>query len=172
MTRRLLLRLYPKDWRQRYGEEFARLLEETPLSVGVIANIASAALRVWLMNSKHAPLVWAGAVTWCANVVATTLDAAFSAPKWPIALPWPCLVLFVMFRYSKTFGSDGTGVGDAAFIRWVAVFLVTGIGAVWSNIVEQTSYLQTPFPPWFTIFCLTFAVFTDLRPRQDLETNT
>jgi hypothetical protein len=37
--RRLLLALYPRRWRARYGDEFAALLEETPLTVAAVVDV-------------------------------------------------------------------------------------------------------------------------------------
>lgn len=48
MRRRLVntvLRLYPRAWRDRYGEEFRDLLDEGPLTVRVLADVAGAAMR-------------------------------------------------------------------------------------------------------------------------------
>jgi putative ABC transport system permease protein len=41
---RRLLRLYPKRWRERYGEEFGALLETQPPSVGAVADVVTAAM--------------------------------------------------------------------------------------------------------------------------------
>ena len=38
--RRFLVRLYPADWRARYGDEFEALLEERPLGPFDVADIA------------------------------------------------------------------------------------------------------------------------------------
>jgi hypothetical protein len=39
-----LLRLYPAAWRERYGDEFAALLEETPLSLHSVCDVLLGAL--------------------------------------------------------------------------------------------------------------------------------
>lgn len=46
--RRLLLVLYPKSWRRRYGDELAALLEDTPLSPAVVFDTAWHGLRLRL----------------------------------------------------------------------------------------------------------------------------
>lgn len=37
---RMLVRLYPRRWRGRYGPEFAALLADTPLTPAVIVDVA------------------------------------------------------------------------------------------------------------------------------------
>jgi len=45
MRVRALLRLYPRAWRERYGDEFVALLESRPLTIAGVLNIAGAACR-------------------------------------------------------------------------------------------------------------------------------
>jgi hypothetical protein len=42
---RLLVRLYPRDWRERYGEEFEALLQDSRGGFRALVNVAWAALR-------------------------------------------------------------------------------------------------------------------------------
>lgn len=42
---RTALRLYPRWWRERYGDELQDLLDEEPFKVGVLADITRAAVR-------------------------------------------------------------------------------------------------------------------------------
>jgi len=49
MRRHLLLRLYPRAWRERYGEELAAQLEaQRPLRIGVVADLVRGALDAHL----------------------------------------------------------------------------------------------------------------------------
>jgi hypothetical protein len=49
MKRHLLLRLYPRAWRERYGEELSAQLEaQRPLRIGVVADLARGALDAHL----------------------------------------------------------------------------------------------------------------------------
>jgi hypothetical protein len=47
MARRMV-RLYPRTWRDRYGEEFLAMLEESPASVRDFLDVAFGALDAWL----------------------------------------------------------------------------------------------------------------------------
>jgi hypothetical protein len=42
---RLLTRLYPSRWRERYGTEFEALLQSSPVSLHALANVICAALH-------------------------------------------------------------------------------------------------------------------------------
>ncbi|MGI8916531.1 MAG: hypothetical protein ACR2JY_22625 [Chloroflexota bacterium] len=63
-----LTRLYPRSWRARYGEEFAALLEQQPLSVRIIGNVLlgaldahahrSAATGLLVLEQRLAPWLW------------------------------------------------------------------------------------------------------------------
>lgn len=49
MKRQLLLRLYPRAWRERYGEELSAQLEaQRPLRIGVVADLVRGALDAHL----------------------------------------------------------------------------------------------------------------------------
>lgn len=47
MKCRWLLRLYPRAWRERYGDEFLALLEQSPSSWRTFADVARAAGAEW-----------------------------------------------------------------------------------------------------------------------------
>jgi hypothetical protein len=52
MKRHLLLRLYPRAWRERYGEELAAQLEaQRPLRIGIVADLAR-----WALDAHLHPL--------------------------------------------------------------------------------------------------------------------
>lgn len=48
MTLRALLRLYPRQWRQRYGDELGALLEEEPLKAAAVVDVLRGALDAHL----------------------------------------------------------------------------------------------------------------------------
>jgi hypothetical protein len=49
MKRHLLLRLYPRAWRERYGEELSAQLEaQRPLRIGIVADLVRGALDAHL----------------------------------------------------------------------------------------------------------------------------
>ena len=44
MSLRWVLTLYPRQWRDRYGEEFLALLESQPVSIGVFVDVLAGAI--------------------------------------------------------------------------------------------------------------------------------
>ena len=52
--RSLLIRCYPARWRERYGDEFAAILEERPLGPFDVADILLGALDARLRHGRHA----------------------------------------------------------------------------------------------------------------------
>jgi len=49
MNRQVLLRLYPRAWRERYGEELAAQLQaQRPLRIGIVADLVRGALDAHL----------------------------------------------------------------------------------------------------------------------------
>jgi putative oligomerization/nucleic acid binding protein/FtsH-like protein len=55
MRRRTLLRLYPPRWRQRYEEEVGALLDDEPLSVGLVFDLVAGAFDANLHPELGAP---------------------------------------------------------------------------------------------------------------------
>jgi hypothetical protein len=73
-----LLRLYPAPWRVRYGAEFAALLEEYPLSLRTLFNLASLALEAHmdaLGSTENRGGALAGRM-WCAWMLAVAAGLA------------------------------------------------------------------------------------------------
>ena len=58
---KLLLRVYPRRWRERYGDELLALLEAEPLTLRVRADVVRAGLkeRVRGSGSPHLRVLWA-----------------------------------------------------------------------------------------------------------------
>lgn len=165
VSRRILIRMYPRAWRQRYGEEFALLLEATPLSIGIIANVIGAAAREWLVRTFAGLIVLGMSVAWSANVVARFLSNAiptevpstlmggvrvYWAP-WPsyLGLVTPLLLLTVIVRYSSISQRPRGPVGDAKFAGWVAAFFVAAIGSQWGDMIDGPGVsAQSAFSSW------------------------
>lgn len=59
---RLLIRLYPRSWRDRYGEEFEDLLEQEGLRPGVVVNVILHALADRLDVRRHGVRAVLGAI--------------------------------------------------------------------------------------------------------------
>ena len=51
---RLLLRLYPRAWRERYGAELSGLVEDTGLTPGAAVDMARGAINEWAVVARDA----------------------------------------------------------------------------------------------------------------------
>ncbi|MCM3885512.1 hypothetical protein [Frankia sp. R82] len=59
--RRILLALYPRKWRARYGDEFAALLQDTPLTLVAVIDVLrhAAGLRLQARPRLTQVAAWA-----------------------------------------------------------------------------------------------------------------
>ncbi len=62
MIRRVLVALHPRDWRQRYGEEFAALLDDTQLSPSAVANVVAYSIGLQVRAHRRVVSVIAAAL--------------------------------------------------------------------------------------------------------------
>lgn len=53
MIRHVLLTLYPRSWRDRYGEEYCALLEDMGITCEVVIDSAKSALMLRLREHAH-----------------------------------------------------------------------------------------------------------------------
>jgi hypothetical protein len=81
---KLLLRVYPRRWRERYGNELLSLLEAEPLTWRVAANVLRSGLGERLRGSDSAPLrvLWA----WSLFVIGGTAFQK-AAEHWQVVVP-------------------------------------------------------------------------------------
>ncbi len=107
---RALIALHPRGWRERYGDEFAAMLEDTPLTPSVLADVCflAAGLRIrahlGVVTVAAAPLASALAeiVAYRAGLTANILWAPDSGPRAlalvAVAGPWAAVLARVMVR--------------------------------------------------------------------------
>jgi len=119
MKRHFLLRLYPREWRERYGEELAALLEaQRPLRVAVIADLVRGAFDAHLhplrrdsgaLRRSH--MSERGAIAARATVVWTPLAAVAIA----------AMMVLIDFWYGHTswwYSSSGGPVVGGLTVPW------------------------------------------------------
>jgi hypothetical protein len=61
MKRHVLLRIYPRAWRERYGEELSEQLELLPLTLGVVADVLRGAVDAHRHPLRRNPNMMEGA---------------------------------------------------------------------------------------------------------------
>lgn len=94
--RQWLLSLYPKPWREQYGEEYAALLEDTELSVAVAADVAKMACTLQLSVYGHSLSAIIAACLYAASGVACIHLGL--TQNWPIWMPtniWQAVGLMI-----------------------------------------------------------------------------
>jgi hypothetical protein len=68
---RALVALHPREWRRRYGEEFAALLEDTRLTRSAVINVATHAAKLQIRaHTEGALMVAALAVSTISRITA------------------------------------------------------------------------------------------------------
>ncbi len=114
---RLLLRAYPRGWRDRYGEELRALLEAEPLTWRIRANVLRAGLGERLRSSGPPPLrvLWA----WSLFVIG---GMAFqkTSEHWQVVVPRADRGLPAAAFHAVQFSAV---VGSAAVLTGVALAL-------------------------------------------------
>ena len=73
---RVIARLYPRRWRERYGDEFAALLEDTGSSAGIVGNVLAGAITMQMEQAKKA-----------AGLTILALLSIFAASRWAAHSP-------------------------------------------------------------------------------------
>jgi hypothetical protein len=137
-----LLRLYPRSWRARYGEEMTALLDERPVRRRDRLDLARGALDAWL----HPPIpslvpivaVLTGGGLW--TIAAAAVSAQPVPPDWPGYLleVVPAALAGTIFLCVAVMGCllRATRLGGRTF---GAVALLTGIGYVaWVGALAGT----------------------------------
>jgi hypothetical protein len=99
-----LIRLYPRRWRERYGDELAALVAERPLGPHVVFDLLAGALDAHLERSHHAHL--------------TRASAGGSTMRWPsFACTTPTMSRAEALR--RALLTIGITVAISSFYIWV-----------------------------------------------------
>jgi hypothetical protein len=160
-----LIRLYPRAWRERYGAELLALLEATPMTSGVRADLLRGAAREWVEQVVRPgdtacpyPLLLVRQVVRLAGLTALSWCLVLAA--WPLA-EWLHVNGFVMPGNARGLllgmlvsargslalfvgmqrGHSVWAVGRGEFVIWVGVAFV---GAV-AHILDPLELRQLPW---------------------------
>ena len=159
MNPKRFVRLYPRAWRERYGDELAALVESAPTTWRLRIDLVRGAAREWLHEIAHPRrltpgrrlavrhtalvLITAGlaiGVVGIAAVAAPSVD--FESMGWPGYLPIFGLYIAMICRALYVGAKNGTFVGLPATKRGPIVSYPE-FGA-WIGIAVFTSVLITP----------------------------
>jgi hypothetical protein len=81
-----LLRLYPRHWRKRYGDEFLALLETTAITRSVVRDVVRTAAREWYERTFAVRVLLAPVVTTAALWTAARLTKLIETPATTIVV--------------------------------------------------------------------------------------
>jgi hypothetical protein len=111
---RLLVALYPREWRETFGDELAALLEETRLTPAVIIDVAIHAARLRVGTHRRLTLVLVS-LLWSACFNDISVHARLTAnilwapsnPERALALlattgPWLALAVASLIHYRSS----------------------------------------------------------------------
>ncbi|MGP7999218.1 MAG: hypothetical protein ACLPKI_18165 [Streptosporangiaceae bacterium] len=90
---RVLVALHPRDWRERYGEEFAALLEDTRLTPPAVANVAVRGAGLRVQAHQDSVLLVTALVVSVASEIAAQLTGLAANILWVPASPLRALAL-------------------------------------------------------------------------------
>ena len=65
---RALLRLYPRRWRERYGDEYALILGATPPGLDTVLDVVRGAVDAHVRDARPGPMVRWALLALCASV--------------------------------------------------------------------------------------------------------
>jgi hypothetical protein len=145
------LRLYPRDWRDRYEPEMRAILEARPLDRRMRADLIRGALDARLHPRTPPPVPWiasiVGGAAWIVCGLASALQP--TAPDWPgflletipvgvVGAIATAVVVTAVDRRSGLEPPRGTDVALvmtlAAYGAWIAALLVAAIGGPYGAI--------------------------------------
>lgn len=118
---RILLRAYPANWRDRYGEELATILEGRSLTFPIVLDV----LRNGILQRIRCAEAWqiGGIIlaTWL--VVGTALNSVRPFPRWAYDLFWQfdlCIAMAIGYlsisRDGKSLLASAVAAGRAALV--------------------------------------------------------
>ncbi len=90
-----LLRLYPRAWRERYGDEFAALLDQRRLTLADRVDIVRLGLHERLFHTWIGVPLIAVAIAQGSYALGQQLKAWWPAPDWSVALAGVLIVVWI-----------------------------------------------------------------------------
>ena len=144
LAARILLLAYPANWRDRYGEELATILEGRSLTLPIVFDV----LRNGLLQRIRGAEAWqtGGIVlsTWL--VVGTALNSVRPFPRWAYDLFWQfdiCIVIAIGYlsvsRDGKSLIAAAVATGRAALLGIIPELV---LGGLWMAGLVHPTILQ------------------------------
>jgi hypothetical protein len=174
-----LIRLYPRQWRERYGEEVRALLEDRPTNFRDSADLILNCLREWERNLQVTRIFLPAAVSFTANAIGWFLrdsvgrlalvDAAFPG----VLVAWIVTWILVCVRLAPSYWrwlsaplhlkQPPLPKFSTSETRWVvATGLIVGIVVPWNAVMprEWWSFLSNPS---FPMLMITYGIISPIQ---------
>lgn len=164
----LLLRLYPARWRDRYGDEFAAVLESRPLGPFDVVDVLLGALDAHLhlrglgSSSRHGKgfvmslrvggyAAIAGAIMWLVGFVVASADQTDAAWPWVVFFAGTVALLIALAGLSAFQARRYPRLVWAAFTVPAIGAVLSGLGLVGTALSLPGTLLAslTPWEVWF-----------------------
>ncbi|HVQ42403.1 MAG TPA: hypothetical protein VMS54_09355 [Vicinamibacterales bacterium] len=138
LTPRRLVRLFPQNWRQRYGAEFEALLESSPPTRRDVTDVLWRAATEWIAHTVIGRLILgttlAGSGTVLGSALAAISPRELQDQNWPIGMSlafgltqvaMACRFMWCALTRTRTLAPEQTA--------WIATLFVTSIAAQWGT---------------------------------------
>lgn len=148
-----LLRLFPRFWRERYGDEFLALLESTHLTRRHVIDVVRAAAGEWLVRTLSGRVLIALGLSTAATACALALQALVTtpptithdgggtliAPPWPVTLGFArgLLIFAGVGRWVSAWFAGAPRVGSREFRVWLLALFLAATGSQWGTLVAR-----------------------------------
>ena len=119
---RLLLRLYPRPWRERYGDELDELLEHEPMSAALAADLVRGAIVERFRAISQSPSLVTGGVSMSFD---WPQRHAMSIALLALIVTAPTLLVISLFAVATVIGSaDFTAALNGSLAGWTRFRIV------------------------------------------------
>jgi hypothetical protein len=139
---RALLRLYPRRWRERYGDEFALILRSTPPGPHTVFDVVRGAVDAHVREIRLGPALRWALLAACAAAVGW-LNFHASDDVQPVA------AALLVFGFG--FGAHRPG---RAWLAAVALFAAVPLSGVWADAASYHPGLVKPAPLYESVIAL------------------
>jgi hypothetical protein len=139
---RMLVKMYPRAWRERYGAEFAAMLEDGPGGLGTALNVIAAALSERVLPTKGGEMTgtsrwekWGARAPWAVFGIApmVLLAAAYLVS---FVILWTGWRQFLPRQQTPFVAVDGWAIAYFSIGRLLYFFapMLIGVLAAWAAV--------------------------------------
>jgi len=148
-----LLRLYPRAWRERYGDEFLAMLDGRRLTARESLDIVGSCVSEWSRRPVVGPTVAAMGAGVIAELVGRFLRGAAFPPPFVILALIVALVLmgigYILWRLNEWLFERSPHTGRRVTRAGLALALIAGVTSVWTESRPAVAWVVVTNPAFF-----------------------